>query len=67
MRAVLRAAGARCVSLGLLVQLARAQVVPPGWSVVLKTNGDETFQYSSPYWTDTTTVLDEASDPEAPG
>ena len=35
-------------------------------TVVLKTDGDETFQYNSPYWT-TADVLDEASDPEAPG
>ena len=59
---------ARCAVLVLLQgQLARSQAVPPGWRVVLKTNGDDTFQYSSPYWTDTTTVLDDSSDPEAPG
>ena len=56
-----------CVVRVLVLQLAQAQLVPPGWSVVLKTNGDETFQYNSPYWTDITTVLDETSDPETPG
>ena len=33
----------------------------------MKTNGDDTFQYASPHWTDTSTVLAETSDPEAPG
>jgi len=60
----------RALSLPLLLLLAvplvGAQLVPPGWTVVLKTDGDETFQYNSPYWT-TADVLDEASDPEAPG
>lgn len=39
-----------------------APKVPAGWTVVLKTNGDDTFQYNSPYWTDTATVLNEDQD-----
>ena len=41
--------------------------VPPGWTVVMKTNGDDTFQYSSPYWTDATTVLHETTHPSTAG
>ena len=37
-------------------------LVPAGWTVVLKSNGDETMQYSAPYWTDTTTVLNDDQD-----
>ena len=48
------------------VRAARPRV-PAGWTVVLKTTGDDTFQYSSPYWTDPTTVLNEDTDPSAPG
>lgn len=38
-----------------------------GWTVILKTNGDDTFQYDSSYWTSTANVLNEDSDPYAPG
>ena len=40
--------------------------VPDGFTVVLKT-GDDTFQYSSPLWTDRSTVLNEGSDPSSAG
>ena len=36
--------------------------VPAGWTVVLKSSGDETFSYSSPHWSDTSTVLNEDQD-----
>ena len=37
------------------------------WAVVLKTNGDDTFQYDSDYWTSSTNVLNEGSDPSQVG
>ena len=58
---------ARPLQLLLLAGSAAAQAVPGGWTVVLKSNGDDTFQYASPLWTDASTVLDASSDPEAPG
>ena len=48
------------------VRVARPRV-PAGWTVVLKTNGDDTMQYNSPYWTDPSTVLNEDTDPAASG
>jgi len=51
----------------LVLPGATAQLVPPGWTVILKTDGDDTFQYASPYWTDTASVLAETTDPEAAG
>jgi hypothetical protein len=44
---------------------AAADCVPPGWTVVLKTNGDDVFQYNSPHWTDSTTVLNPTTHPSA--
>lgn len=44
-----------------------ADCVPPGWTVVMKTNGDDTFQYSSPLWTDASTVLHETTHPSTAG
>ena len=58
---------ARPLQLLLLAGSAAAQAVPGGWTVVLKSNGDDTFQYASPLWTDASTVLDASSDPAAPG
>ena len=44
-----------------------APTLPPdGWSVVLKTNGDSTFGYSSPVWRNNQ-LIDEGSDPTQPG
>ena len=50
----------------ILVRTASPRV-PDGFTVVLKTNGDDTFQYSSPLWTDRSTVLNEGSDPSSAG
>eukprot|EP01043_Picozoa_sp_COSAG02_P005369 COSAG02_NODE_145_length_34010_cov_7.359696_2_plen_917_part_00 len=41
--------------------------VPYGWTVILKTNGDPTFQYSSPLWSDTESVYNPTSEPHRPG
>jgi len=36
--------------------------VPAGWTVVMKTTGDDTWQYSSTLWTDPTSVLNDDED-----
>ena len=46
---------------------AAAARVPAGWTVVLKTNGDDTFAYAADYWTDASTTLNENADPAAVG
>ena len=46
--------------------LTAATLVPDGWAVVLKTNGDTTFSYSSPYWWDDQTLHPD-SNPTEPG
>jgi hypothetical protein len=46
---------------------AAPDCVPPGWTVVLKTDGDDTFQYSSPHWADSTSVLNPTTHPSQPG
>merc|ERR1711871_985537 len=38
----------------------------PGWKLALKSNGDSTFGFSSAYW-ENTNLLNEGSDPLAPG
>jgi Ca2+-binding EF-hand superfamily protein len=40
--------------------------VPPGWTVVLKSDGDATFAYDAPMWTDTS-VFNVDSDPTQAG
>ena len=37
--------------------------IPAGWTVVMKTAGDDTWEYSSPLWTDDTSVLNDDTDP----
>eukprot|EP01043_Picozoa_sp_COSAG02_P100226 COSAG02_NODE_36317_length_456_cov_0.865546_1_plen_152_part_11 len=52
---------------GMFLYLQDMSRIPSGWVVVLKTDGDDTFRYSSPHWSDTTTELNAKSNPAAPG
>jgi len=64
-----RLARAALLSVSLLFGVARAQplpAVPAGWSVAMKTAGDDVWRYDSPLWADGS-VLDAESDPLAPG
>ena len=38
-----------------------------GWTIILKTNGDDTFQYDSSYWTNSASTLNDDSDPSQVG
>jgi len=49
---------------------AAKDCVPPGWTVVMKMSDadrDETFAYSSPHWTDPSSVLNEHTLPSSTG
>eukprot|EP01051_Picozoa_sp_SAG22_P019423 SAG22_NODE_3579_length_1633_cov_1.118644_2_plen_179_part_00 len=41
--------------------------VDPGWTIIMKTNGDTTFEYGSSHWGSITSVLDPNSDRTAAG
>ena len=51
----------------VLIRESSAPVIPEGWSVILKSNGDSTFAYESELWSSSTTVLNSHDDPTTPG